>query len=151
MVEERETTGKVSEAQPGLERAYRLVDVKYYIAALEACQQAIKAAPRSAEAHTLFGLVLEELDRLEEALGAYHTALDLDPAFAEARENLDQLFADLLDANLVAVFGSGVERHKEMSERYLDWAREWKEAEEPDLALQACKLSLLLQQLTKFI
>ena len=41
------------------------------------------------------GLGLEELDRIDEALAAYRMAVQIDPSFAEAAENLSSLEEEL--------------------------------------------------------
>lgn len=51
--------------------------------ALANCESAIEADPRFAEAHYLRGLILEEMEQLEEAIKAYRESLRLDPANEE--------------------------------------------------------------------
>ncbi len=51
--------------------------------------------PDLAEAHNLRGIILDELDRNDDALDAYQKAVKCDPNFAEAAENLRGLEAEL--------------------------------------------------------
>jgi tetratricopeptide (TPR) repeat protein len=57
-------------------------------AALEECETAKGAMPGIAIAYNYLGLVLETLDRLEDAIEAYLTAIQANPRFFAARENL---------------------------------------------------------------
>ena len=82
-----------------LERAYKLQEEGDLKAALQACAQAIKNVPTLAEAHNLRGLLLEQLDRPEQALEAYKRAVELDAGFEEARQNLRELQEELREAN----------------------------------------------------
>lgn len=56
--------------------------------ALSECEAALELSPNSAEAHNLRGLILDLLERPEEAMQAYREAIRLDPNFEEARANL---------------------------------------------------------------
>ncbi len=56
--------------------------------ALSECEAALELSPNSAEAHNLRGLILDLLERPEEAMQAYREAVRLDPNFEEARANL---------------------------------------------------------------
>jgi tetratricopeptide (TPR) repeat protein len=56
----------------------------------------IEAAPAWAEARNLLGITLEGLGRLEEALDAYALAVQLDPSFLDAQENLSDAEAEWL-------------------------------------------------------
>ena len=58
-------------------------------------ERAIDAAPDLAEAHNLRGMLLEKQKRKDEALAAYQLAVELDPAFVEAGENLSELSDEL--------------------------------------------------------
>ena len=63
------------------------VDVDLESALLE-CEAALELSPNSAEAHNLRGLILDLLERPEEAIQAYREAVRLDPNFEDARANL---------------------------------------------------------------
>jgi tetratricopeptide (TPR) repeat protein len=56
--------------------------------ALLECEAALELSPNAAEAHNLRGLILDLLERPEEAMQAYRESLRLDPNFEEARANL---------------------------------------------------------------
>ena len=56
--------------------------------ALLECEAALELSPNSAEAHNLRGLILDLLERPEDAIQAYREAVRLDPAFEDARANL---------------------------------------------------------------
>ena len=62
--------------------------------ALRECETAIDLEPFWADAHNLRGMILEELGRSLEAIGAYRKAIQLDPDFSEAKENLANLKAE---------------------------------------------------------
>ncbi|MBE9508685.1 MAG: tetratricopeptide repeat protein, partial [Chloroflexi bacterium] len=51
------------------------------------CELAIQLAPTWAEAHNLYGIILEELGQEGEALAAYREAVRLDPTFRNPRES----------------------------------------------------------------
>lgn len=78
-----------------LESAYASEAAGDLETALAQCEQALAAEPTSAEAHNLRGIILDQLDRLPEAIAAYRQAVSLDPDFDEARENLAEAEAEL--------------------------------------------------------
>jgi tetratricopeptide (TPR) repeat protein len=84
-----------AEAQQHLELAYAYEERNEFERALRECELAIQLAPDWAEAHNLQGIVLEGLERGEDAIAAYREAVRLDPAFHEARENLAEAEAEL--------------------------------------------------------
>lgn len=75
-------------AQEALENDSQLED------ALSDCETAIQLNPRAAEAHNLRGLILDLLERKDEAIQSYREAIRLDPTFEEARENLNDAEAE---------------------------------------------------------
>ncbi len=78
-----------------LDLAYSYEDRGDYEPALVEVDRALQAESGLAEAHNLRGLLLEELDRNDEALAAYRMAVQLDPNFGEAVENLNSLAEEL--------------------------------------------------------
>jgi uncharacterized Tic20 family protein len=62
--------------------------------ALSECNLAIKLAPRYAYAYFEKGEVLDELDRLEEAIKFYENAIKLDPDLSEAKRSLHWALED---------------------------------------------------------
>ena len=54
---------------------------------LQNCDQAIELNPESVGSHYTRAVVLRELDRLEEALAAFQTVLELDPLHEDAMQN----------------------------------------------------------------
>jgi tetratricopeptide (TPR) repeat protein len=84
-----------TEAQNHLEQAYNYYEeAEDFEKALEECETAIELDPYLADAHNLRGVLLEELGRPFDALGAYKKALQLAPDFVEAEENLSDLKAE---------------------------------------------------------
>lgn len=57
--------------------------------ALVECEQALQYNPQSAETHNLRGLILDEMERFDEAILAYREAIHLNPDYVEALENLE--------------------------------------------------------------
>jgi tetratricopeptide (TPR) repeat protein len=102
-------------ANSSLELAYGLQHDESYPEALEACDAAIERARcLLADAYNLRGIVLEELDRPDDAEEAYRTALEIDPSFQEAADNLRDLEADLGlpdEPVTIANFGSVAEAY----------------------------------------
>ncbi len=96
-----------------LEDAYQREELEDFAGALEACDQAIEAAPTWHLAHNLRGLILEEMERPAEAVIAYREALKLAPNFAAARKNLRGLEIDwarsYLDQILIRVDSGEIE------------------------------------------
>jgi Flp pilus assembly protein TadD len=82
-------------AQGHLDLAYEHNERGEFAEALIECDAALAADPGPAEAHNLRGMVLEALGRPDEALEAYRTAVELEPEFGDARENLRELSAEL--------------------------------------------------------
>ncbi len=56
--------------------------------ALEACEAVKASLPKIALAHNYFGLIYQTADRLEAAIACYQKAIELNPRFWAARENL---------------------------------------------------------------
>ena len=78
-----------------LDLAYAYEDRSNYEPALVEVDRALQAESGLAEAHNLRELLLEELDRNDEALAAYRMAVQIDPNFGEAAENLSSLEEEL--------------------------------------------------------
>ena len=62
--------------------------VSYALALAELLEQALDLAPSSAEAHTLMGILRESWGQDHAAYRSYRTALEADPHFGPARDNL---------------------------------------------------------------
>jgi tetratricopeptide (TPR) repeat protein len=78
-----------------LEQArYYYKETEEFDKALQECEATINLDPYLADAHNLRGMILEELGRSLEAIGAYKRAIRLDPDFVEAEENLNSLKAE---------------------------------------------------------
>ncbi len=83
------------EVQEHLNQAFFLYeDAEEFEKALQECDNVLKMDSSLAEAHNLRGVILEELGRPFEALGAYRKALQLEPNFPEAESNLSELKAE---------------------------------------------------------
>lgn len=63
--------------------------------ALFNCDLAIQYAPEFAEAHNLKGLILDAMERTDEAITSYHEAVRLDPLLHEAKSNLQDAEAEI--------------------------------------------------------
>jgi tetratricopeptide (TPR) repeat protein len=95
----------IARAEQRLDWAENLLDDDNPQAALRECESAVDFAEQAgdmpdaraalADAHNLRGVILEELDRLFEAERAYRAALEIDPHFTEAHNNLQALQDDL--------------------------------------------------------
>jgi tetratricopeptide (TPR) repeat protein len=77
-----------STAKVYLDRAVEFIDNDEPERALHECDLALKLLPQLALAYNYLGLVLEELEELERAIDAYLKAVQLNPRFYAARENL---------------------------------------------------------------
>ena len=64
------------------------------VEAERAARQAVSAAPRSAVAHNLLGVVLDKAGRAEEGYAEFNTAIRLDPNFVSALNNLARYLAE---------------------------------------------------------
>ena len=74
-----------------LQHAFEQYDAGRFEVALQSCDKALPSHPSPASVYNLRGALLEELDRPGEAIDAYWTAIDLDPGFDQARQNLRAL------------------------------------------------------------
>jgi tetratricopeptide (TPR) repeat protein len=128
---------KQGEAQRALQRAYALEDGDELAQALEACEAALRLAPHWAEAHNLRGVILDGLDRLEEAIAAYEQALSFHPEFRDAEDNLIAEESEWIkrqreshraavqraepDDELVSIGAFGFPEHSHLAKARLDW------------------------------
>ncbi|MDQ2997590.1 MAG: hypothetical protein M3R61_11110 [Chloroflexota bacterium] len=87
----QEMPGTDERIEHGLERAYWLRDLGFTKRALAACDQVLMLDPASAEAYNLHGILIESLRGPEEARHSYKRALEIDPDFEEALQNLQSL------------------------------------------------------------
>jgi tetratricopeptide (TPR) repeat protein len=84
------------QAKHHLDQAYAYYeDSEELEKALMECDVALELDPYLVEAHNLRGILLEELGRPTEAIKAYKQAIQLDPSFTEAKDNLSDLKSDL--------------------------------------------------------
>lgn len=77
--------------QNHLEQAQALDTQGKYADALRECDLALQQSPDDAVPHNFRGLLLESLSREEEALQAYQRAVELNPDFQDAKENVRSL------------------------------------------------------------
>jgi len=89
---------KLDEAQAAdyashIELAKRCIGERHFDAAAEHVRQAISLDSSRPEAHNLLGALHEIRGNLPEAQRSYRVALDLDPRYRPARENLDRTVA----------------------------------------------------------
>jgi len=103
MDKENSLSSTSEEALQHLDQALDYYDHKEFEKALETCDQTIQLDSNLADAHNLRGVLLEQLERREEAVEAYHEALRLDPQFEEVRENLQDLEADIQKEKFEAI------------------------------------------------
>jgi len=96
-----------TEAQNHLEQAFKYYDEgEDFERAFEECEAAIELDPYLADAHNLRGILLEKLGQRLYALSAYKEALELDPDFTEAEENLANLKAEFAVYNNLATIAT---------------------------------------------
>jgi tetratricopeptide (TPR) repeat protein len=89
-----------TQAKNHLEQAYTYYEeAEDFGKALEECETAIELDSYLSDAHNLRGILLEELGRPLDAISAYKKALQLDPDFFEAEENLSHLKAEFAAYN----------------------------------------------------
>lgn len=89
-------------AEEHLDKAYELEEAGRFEEALAECDAAIEAAKAFlAHIFNLRGIVLEGLEREEEAVSSYATATQLDPSMAEATDNLFELEAEGIRAFVI--------------------------------------------------
>ncbi len=87
---------KTPAAQQHLQRASRFFMKEDFDRALIECRAALALEPKLAEAHNLHGEVLDDMGRLEEAIGAYRKAVWIDPTFTDALTNLAEAESELV-------------------------------------------------------
>jgi tetratricopeptide (TPR) repeat protein len=75
-------------AQQAFDEGVQLMKAKRFDEAAAAFQQAVKARPDFAEAHSNLGYSLRNSGRLDQAIASYQEAIRLKPNLAEAREYL---------------------------------------------------------------
>lgn len=105
MAEDMENLTPLAEADRRFQLASQFEEAGEYESALEECEAAASVA-RSflADTYNLQGIILEGLERPEEALDAYKKALRADPGLTEAADNLNALEEELgFEPRLVSI------------------------------------------------
>jgi uncharacterized RDD family membrane protein YckC/Flp pilus assembly protein TadD len=120
-----------TEAERHFDQAYAYWQKNDLENGLHECELAIQLAPDLAEAHNLRGVLLEELNRREEAIAAYREATRLNPELQEAKKNLSEAKKAL---RLI----------DKTSQRHLDRAYALDEKVELIEALRECELAIQL-------
>ncbi len=103
-----------TQAEAHLNQAELYYQQEKYDDSLRECDTALGIDPALADAHNLRGVILEELGREWEAISAYRQALQLDPDFHEAKNNLATLKSDLVAQGgliTIATFGYPTEAY----------------------------------------
>lgn len=77
--------------------------------ALEGCERAIQLMPDSAPAYYFRGVILQSTRRFEDASASYQRAIELDPGFRKARENLR-----VIETELEGVFQADIQPEVEL-------------------------------------
>lgn len=89
------------EADRHINQAQAFVDEGEFEKALEEADQAIECASHYAEAYSAKGSILDQLDRLEDAMLAYQKALTLNPDLTAARKALRYVSAEMCISSAV--------------------------------------------------
>jgi uncharacterized RDD family membrane protein YckC len=119
------------EAERHFDQAYAYWQKSDFENGLRECELAIQLAPNLAEAHNLHGVLLEELNRREEAIAAYREATCLNPEFQEAKKNLSEA-------------ETAIKLIEKTSQHHLERAYTHDEKEELVEALRECELAIQL-------
>ncbi|MCA1628621.1 MAG: tetratricopeptide repeat protein, partial [Acidobacteria bacterium] len=90
---EAAASGLSAAARASLDDAVAALQANRLAEAEQSARAAIVAAPRSAVAHNLLGVTLDNAGQTDAAFGAFTTAIKLDPNFHSARNNLGRLLA----------------------------------------------------------
>jgi len=105
---------RVAEAESHYAQAYGCEESGDLEKALRHCDAALRIAPSLADAHNLRAIVLEEMGREDEALGAYRRAIVVEPNSEEAIRNLLDLERELgisHELTTIATFSYPVEAY----------------------------------------
>lgn len=81
-------------AQAALDRAVASLQANELADAERSGREAVQAAPGSAIAHNVLGVVLDRAGRKDEALAHFNAAIKLDPKFVGAHNNLGRFLAE---------------------------------------------------------
>lgn len=85
--------------QEYVDKASTLIDDGEYAHAYVQCQLALFSQPHNADAWNMLGIIHEENAELRAAFYYYKEAVDCDPAYAEARSNLEDIIGEIGDPN----------------------------------------------------
>src|SRR6266446_8755666 len=88
------TAGLSATARSAMDAAVANLQQGALAEAERAARQAVSAAPRSAVAHNLLGVVLDRAGHAEEGYAEFSTAIRLDPKFVSALNNLARHLAE---------------------------------------------------------
>src|SRR5215470_11997984 len=86
-------SGQTPAVKSSLDAAVAALQANQLAVAERSARNAVTAAPRSAIAHNILGVVLERSDKKNEALNHFEAAVRLDPNLISARNNLGSLLA----------------------------------------------------------
>ena len=104
---------------------------------IEACKQALKIAPDTADAYKIWGNVLQRLGYRSEALGCYAKALEIKPDLAEVYVNLGSFHAEQEDWHqAIAYYDKAVALKPTMAGAYRNLAKIWEELGDSNKALR---------------
>lgn len=143
------TGGSKSALTPAdFERVARLVNAGKLDAARADINKLCRLHPDQPALHNLRGVVLSRLEEPEHAVEAYKAALNLEPEFNDALNNLATAFTDLKDfKQALGCYQELVNRGQADAEVYTNLSRALRGAEQLPNALEALRRALKLNPL----
>mgnify|MGYP001792826841 CR=1 FL=1 len=129
-----------------LRQAQAYCDENQWEKAFNACQEALKVAPATAEAYKFLGKILQQQGRPTDAMGFYAKAITIRPNFPEVYVNLGSMYAQkgqLEEA--VSYYQKAIDRDPTMATAYLNLAKVWKKAGRKDSEMNCMATALRLQ------
>jgi tetratricopeptide (TPR) repeat protein len=104
-----------------LDQALEFVNKDEPERALEECELTRPTLPSIALAYNYLGMILEELEQLEPAIDAYLKAIQLNPRFYAARENLGNARVRFEEEQYLLVAAESQVERREEDETWIEW------------------------------
>jgi tetratricopeptide (TPR) repeat protein/GT2 family glycosyltransferase len=142
LINPNETVDRVKDmgsfTETNLDRARYYFSQKDWERTIVACQDALNASPKLAEAYKIWGNALQKQGKISEGIGYYAKALEIQPDMPEIYVNLGSIYAQKKQwQKAVDYFQQAIKFNPDFDGAYHNLSRVWKELGDPEKATEA--------------